>query len=175
MRNNITILILLVFSACSKVPEHMKELSCPTVEAKVETRLAQWKPDHEDLRDSFIGMLSTNANISGDWKNSELLSMDDNRMTISFKRDGKYEVLFSTHGCVGFWTLTRQATYSNGILRMNLPIEEYSGSQYDTLYTAVISNQIALIPQSEARNVQSKEERAIFLGFTKNKKETHNK
>jgi hypothetical protein len=172
MKNTIGILVLIALSACSRAPDHMKELSNPIVEAKVEARLAEWQTDHDDLRPSLGSLVVSNADPTGEWKNHDM-AMESNRMTVR-RRGGQYEVLFSTQGCVDYWTLTRRAAYSNGVLQLENPVEEYSGAQYDTLYTLAVSNQTVLLPQSAARTVESggvftkypKGQRAVFLGFT---------
>ncbi len=164
-------LMLILISACSRVPDHMKELTNPVVEAKVEARLAKWQADHDDLRPSLGALVVTNADPTGEWKNHDM-AMESNTMTVRRLRGGQYEVLFSTQGCVDYWTLTRQAAYSNGIFQMSRPVEEYSGAQYDTLYTLTVSNGTVLLPQSAARTVESgssfsqypKAQRTLFLG-----------
>jgi len=174
MKNTVGLLLLCALSACTRAPDHMKELSNPTVEAKVEARLAEWQSDHADLRPGLGGLVVSNADPTGEWKNHDM-AMESNRMTVRRRRGGQYEVLFSTHGCVDYWTLTRQAACSNGVFQMAKPVEEYSGAQYDTLYTLAVSNQTVLLPQSAARTVDSgssfsqypKEQRALFLGFRK--------
>ena len=70
---------------------------------------------------------------------------------IQKKDAGKYSVGFDTFGCLDRYSLQREATYKDGVLRLNKAVAEYCPFTYDTLYTISVDGKEYLISQSMIR------------------------
>ena len=111
----------------------------------IEEDLAKWMPDHTNLAALISAILKPGMNVAGEW------AADDSTMTITASQKETYSIAFSTGGCLGDWDLPRTGRYSDGILRLSQPVQEYCPFTYDTLYAVAVGGCDYLISQSGIR------------------------
>ena len=144
----------LLLASCGGSEEARYERSCLRYGKKhIEPRLKDVVVDEESLAPRIKSMLVTNESIVGKWEDKSLLS------SVSFlfkkRKDGDYNVLFHTGGCVGRWSLKRKATFNDGILKLNKPVEEYCSDPYIFLYMIRMTNGVRLAKQPLIRDLLS--------------------
>jgi hypothetical protein len=115
-----------------------------------EKRLGRWKPDHENLTPILANIFRPKAEIVGDWKKDRF--MGGSCLSIRKKASSAYVVDFTTFGSLDSWSLQREGTYKDGILRLTKAVAEYPGdATYDTLYAVSVGGNEYLISQASIR------------------------
>ena len=110
----------------------------------VEEDLDHWKPKGDALREPASAIRSPEVDILGEWTVHRGLDLSTLSITPSDRAD--YQVEFATSGCLFHYRLHRTGTYSNGVLTLNRPVEEYFPLTYQKLYAVRIAGQEWLLP-----------------------------
>jgi len=117
--------------------------SATATRRSLERRAHNWKPSLvPNLSDRSL--IATDISLSGEWTTRRRLN--HTAFTFSKRPDGKYDVQFSTGGCLGGCELTRIATLSDGAIILDGAVAEYVPRTYDTLYAIRIDNDEYLLP-----------------------------
>ena len=100
----------------------------------VEKRLSKWqsRPENEAMPDEAIRDRA--KDISGTW----VLGGDPRDqafLTIRRLSEMEYDVDYRATGCLARWRLKRTGIYTDGILKLNRPVETYHDSVFDKLYS----------------------------------------
>lgn len=111
---------------------------------RLERRAEQWQPkSFAVLADRAI--LSPQVDLSGTWSCRH--RRDDTTFTFSPRRDGRFEVDFTTGGCLGSCRLERIATVDQGVIRLDRAVAEYLPRTYDRLYAIRLDGTDYLLPE----------------------------
>ena len=131
--------------------------SAASAQRSLERRARNWKssgaptvPDRS--------LIATDIALNGTWTTRRRLSYT--QFTFVRRRDGKYNVQFSTGGCLGGCRLSRVGTLSEGVLVLDGAVAEYGRRTYDTLYTVRIGGVDCLLPAESVQDF----ERAMAAG-----------
>lgn len=110
-----------------------------------EEELADWKPESECPTKLHESLLDNALDPAGRWVNN-CVHDAGNTLTLVRTAEGEYEVIFRTSGGLLSWQLSRTATYRDGVLTLNRPVQEYAPWIYQRLYPARIDGNQYLIP-----------------------------
>lgn len=131
--------------------------SATSTRRSLERRARDWKrssvPTVTDR-----SLIATDIALSGEWTTRRRLN--HTAFTFVERTDGKYDVQFSTGGCLGGCKLSRVGTLSEGVLVLDRAVAEYVPRTYDTLYAIRIDDIEYLLPADSVRDF----ERAIASG-----------
>ena len=109
-----------------------------------ESELNNWKPGPEQDRKPRPSNRDSSISLEGDWQSGGLL--ETTTLNIKRKDSSNYAVEYYTTGCLSRWKLSRTATYSDGVLKFDRPVQEYVSRTYDRLYAIRIAGEECLIP-----------------------------
>lgn len=109
-----------------------------------ESELINWKSGPDQDRKPRKSLRDCTISIEGDWLRGGHLETT----TLDIKRIGpsNYSIEFYTTGCLSRWKLSRTATYSDGVVKFDRPVQEYVSRTYDRLYAIRIAGEECLIP-----------------------------
>ena len=131
--------------------------SAASTRRSLERRARNWRPSGiPTVPDRSL--IATDIALSGTWTTRRRLTYTE--FTFVRRRDGRYDVQFSTGGCLGGCRLSRVGTLSEGVLVLNGAVAEYGLRTYDTLYTVRIGGVDCLLPAENVRDF----ERAMAAG-----------
>jgi hypothetical protein len=112
---------------------------------QMEARLKNWQaPEGLQLPPDSIRISS--VALEGSWLGRT--GMDSARMNITRREDDTFDVEFVAGGCLGRWQLSRTATYSDGILELDRPVQEYCPITFKRLYTIRVDGTELLLPET---------------------------
>ncbi len=119
----------------------------------IKTALTQWQPDERNNYELDPKLLAPDMKIAGPWSftDSRYFGTD---LRFSPSRDG-YIAHFHAWGCTGEIALKRTATFSGGVVRLNLPVRDFWPNTYQTLYAVRIGKKDFLIPSSVAKEFET--------------------
>jgi hypothetical protein len=112
-----------------------------------ERELSKWKsdPKHEAVPDPSI--CHAEIDPSGEWISDGGLM--GTTLSIQKKSNQEYDVDWYTWGCLSRWRLHRTATYTDGVLKLNRPVDAYCcWSTFDKLYAVQLDLTDSLLPSS---------------------------
>jgi len=118
----------------------------------VEQKLAAWKPTAGNKTTPRRTLLSMTGDICGTWRVSR--GMDGSTLWIRSPSPGSYIVSFRTGGCLSRWTLKRYGEFSDGVLSLNKPVEEYFPLTYSRLYLLTVAGKLYLVPDAAVRDFE---------------------
>ena len=102
-------------------------------------RLAPWKPSAAQQKRPTPAWVDPQVDVTGQWV------CRGTTLRIQ-KQDGVYKVDFETRGCTANWRLKRTATYSKGVLLLDLPVDPYADDIFNKLYAGRGSDTDFLLP-----------------------------
>lgn len=107
-------------------------------------KLSQWDTTKEYSKIPYFAKLVLNIDLEGDWE----MSTGFTSTTIHFKKNGKnqYKIFLETSGCLEDFQLERTATFDNGIIVLDKPVEHYEPLIYRKLYVVFNQGNEYLIP-----------------------------
>ena len=109
-------------TSASKTEKAKASVPAGSISQNMESDLARWKPDHEDLGPIVGTMLQPKAEIAGKWTTGTFMARSS--LAIRKEKSGEYSVSLSTAGCLGAWDLQREGTLARGVIRLNKPVED---------------------------------------------------
>jgi hypothetical protein len=109
----------------------------------IEEKISLWKRTKDNNAFPSESQRCTVSDVSGVWKRGG--GMDYTTIKLFPMKSGRYRLLFSTGGCLSHWSLELTATYRDGVLLLNRPVEEYIPAVYDRLFTIKTPQGIRLI------------------------------
>jgi hypothetical protein len=124
---------------------------------RLERRARDWKPGPISvLSDSTL--IAADEAITGEWiKRGRLFHAS---FSFAERDDGKYDVNFSTGGCLGGCKFSRTAAVDNGLITLNAAVAEYMPNTYLSLYIIRIGGSAYLLPTTSVVDF----EREIAVG-----------
>jgi len=125
--------------------------SATSTRRSLERRAQNWKPSGvTTITDRSL--LATDIALNGKWTTRRRLN--HTAFTFAKLTDGKYDVQFSTGGCLGGCNLSRVGTLSDGVLVLDGAVAEYVPRTYDTLYAIRIDDADYLLPAESVRDFE---------------------
>ena len=109
-----------------------------------EKKLRLWNPTKKNDATPKAELLVAKLSLKGTWTVG--YGMESTSLAISPSRSGSYSVEFRTSGCLDGWRLHRTATFKDGTLLLNRPVEEYSPITYRRLFALRIKGKNYLVP-----------------------------
>ncbi|MCB9853237.1 MAG: hypothetical protein H6819_09095 [Phycisphaerales bacterium] len=116
----------------------------------IEAELKDWRPP-DGLQPPPATIRVSSIDLEGSWLGRT--GMDTASMVISRRNDGTFDVNFSTSGCLGGWRLKRTATYKDGILELDRPVQEYCPITFRRLYTIRANGTELLLPETSVADL----------------------
>jgi len=112
----------------------------------VERKLDHWLPTKENAQVPRAAIRSPQTDISGVWE----VHRGHGGSSLAITRSGPetYDVVLDTHGCLDWWKLRRTGRYSDGVLVLNRPVQEYFPLTYQKLYAVRTSSSEYLVPDA---------------------------
>jgi hypothetical protein len=126
-----------------------------------ETQLQNWKADPQNEYVPDKSLISSQIDISGHWAIQR--GLDASELKIVPQGKDSFAVEFYTSGCLDRWLLHRTATFKNGLLELDRPVDPYGGKPYDKLYAIRLRGRDYLLPSTQ-RLWKIKPQDANFLG-----------
>ncbi len=117
--------------------------SATSTRRSLERRARNWKPSVDPII-TDRSLIATDIALNGESTTRHRLN--HTAFTFVKRKDGKYDVQFSTGGCLGGCELTRIAEFSHGVIILDGAVAEYVPRTYDTLYAIRIDNDEYLLP-----------------------------
>lgn len=134
----------------------VRETHCDLVPLEAPTHLDQefrnWDAGAQERLVPPDAIRAPDLDISGEWCVSR--GYDSTFLTIRPVSGDRYEVCFATHGCVGGWKLHRVATFREGVLVLDEPVEEYFPLMYARLYPVKITGEDCLISSDGVKQLE---------------------
>lgn len=95
-------------------------------EKEVDLALAasDWPSDTTNLASQIKQWIVTNVSVTGQWDSKYW--HDGIHLTITARKDGKYDVLYYARGDMDSWRNKRVARFEGGICELDKPVMEYS-------------------------------------------------
>ena len=119
----------------------------------VEERLESWTPDSENEQQPLPEIRHKSMDIEGEWFVSR--GLDGSALSIKQNGDDQFRIVFSTHGCLASYQLIRTGTFSDGVLTLNRPVDEYFPLTYKKLYAVRVGKEEFLLPSAAVEDFQS--------------------
>jgi hypothetical protein len=116
----------------------------------VERELDRWKPTKENDWAPSPTIRSPQTDIAGNWGVSHVF--DGTSLIITRSGPGNYDITLHSASCLTGWTLRRTGHYSDGVLVLNRPVQEFPSITYQKLYAVRIGSKECLVPNYSHRN-----------------------
>ncbi len=117
----------------------------------VEARLEKWKPSKKNLEKPAKSIMASDVDIEGVWLAHR--GLDHTSLHIS-KTNANLSINFYTSGCLSRWQLNRTGLFTNGVLTLNRPVDEYYPLTYMTLYAIQIEGIDYLVSSAAVGKLQ---------------------
>jgi hypothetical protein len=130
-----------------------------------ERALRKWRPDKENDQAPHLSLLSAAPNLEGYW--GRFMGFDSASLEFTRREDGRFDVRFSSGGCLGGLDLTRTAEAKEGTILLDLPVREYAGTTYQRLYVVRVQGKEYLLPDRNVKRFEAsltKDRKAIRSG-----------
>jgi len=132
------IAVIAILAAIVFVPD-----SATATRWRLERRARDWKPEPIPvLSDSTL--IAADEVITGEWIQRGRLYHTS--FSFAERGDGKYDVSFSTGGCLGGCELSRTAAVNDGLITLNSAVAEYVPNTYFSLYMIRVRGSDYLLP-----------------------------
>ena len=126
--------------------------SATSTRRSLERRARNWNPSGvPTITDRSL--IATDIALNGGWTTRRRLS--HTAFTFVKRTDGKYDVRFSTGGCLGGCNLSRVGTLSDGVLVLDGAVAKYVPRTYDTMYAVRIDDADYLLPAASVRDFEN--------------------
>jgi hypothetical protein len=116
----------------------------------VERELDRWKPTKENDWSPSPAIRSPQTDIAGTWRVSHVF--DGSSLIITRSGPGSYDITLHNASCLSRWTLRRTGHYSDGVLVLNRPVQEFPSITYQKLYAVRIGSAACLVPNYSHHN-----------------------
>jgi hypothetical protein len=110
----------------------------------IERSLGKWQPAAIDRRAPDSRIWVKDAKIAGLW--TRWSDFDGCSYEFTSKGNHRYAVRIYTKGCVDSWELKRSASYENGIIQFDKPVQVYTSETFDRLYPVKSHGLLLLAP-----------------------------
>ncbi len=146
------IAVLAVLAGFILIPD-----SATSTRRSLERRARTWNSSNAYIL-TDLSLIPTDVDLNGEWATRRRL----NHTTFKFSKraDGKYDVQFTTGGCLGGCELMRTAECSEGTIVLDGAVAEYMPRTYNTLYAIRIDDAEYLLPADNLSDF----ERALASG-----------
>jgi len=122
------------------------------ITAHVDERLSKWTPGKEDSRQPNKKIMAADTEIVGEWVVNR---GGHDYTTLSISRNGdRLSISFYTGGCLTEWELERTGMFSEGVLLLDRPVEEYLPLTYKKLYAGRIDGKELLVSSAAVREFE---------------------
>jgi hypothetical protein len=109
----------------------------------IEKKMDRWKPGKKDRLTPPSANWVLKGDLTGKWSTKS--RMEWSTLALTSIGSNTYSVAFQTGGCLARWKLSRRATFKDGTLSFNRPIEEYAPATYDRAYLVRLGGKLRLI------------------------------
>lgn len=132
------IAITAILAAVIFIPDAAK-----TTRRQLERRAGEWNRTTAPVL-SESSLIAADMSLIGKWVNRHRLN--HSAFTFANRMDGRFDVGFSTGGCLGGCEMSRVGTMVDGAVVLDGAVAEYSGPVYDTIYAIRVNNRECLLP-----------------------------
>ena len=127
--------------------------SSTAARGQIEERILGWQPSDEDKTEPSSEFVFSDMDIVGNW--SVRRHFNSRSLRIKKLPSGKYEVMFSTGGCLGHFETERNGEFQSGTLSLHKPVAEYMPAVYQKLYAVRVGDADYLLPAAFVSRFQA--------------------